>query len=161
MDSKVCTKCKQTKPVSEFYAGKKGVRFHCKECEKSASKSYYYNNTDKVIARVDQYRKENGRKKKPSTPEQVRAYQAVRMALADGTLVKPDKCELCRKVNHLHGHHWNGYSNPLDVVWLCPTCHHSVHGRGQHKVELVSVLYILRNMQVQASAVMYGEIGNE
>jgi hypothetical protein len=168
MNDKVCTKCKQTKPVSEFYAGKRGVRFQCKECEKSASKLYYYNNTDKVIARVDRYRKENGRKRKPGTPEQVRAYRMVKIAIKDGILVKPDECELCGKESHLHGHHWDGYNNPLKVIWLCPTCHHMAHGRGKGMVEgkrwmyaakianMVAIEYLVMRATREGCAVVSG-----
>lgn len=54
-----------------------------------------------------------------------RAHAAVRKAVRDGVLFKPESCEHCGRVGYIHGHHHNGYESgyELDVVWLCPRCH--------------------------------------
>lgn len=42
--TKLCTKCDQTKPVSEFYRlarAKDGLQYHCKVCQKGYVAAYY------------------------------------------------------------------------------------------------------------------------
>jgi hypothetical protein len=59
-------------------------------------------------------------------------YQAkskVRRALETGKLIKPDKCSYCKipnVISRLHGHH-ESYEKPLEVIWLCPSCHYKLH----------------------------------
>lgn len=60
-----------------------------------------------------------------------RARAAVKMALKAGVLVRPEMCLECGQAPKLgrdgrstiHAHHHAGYARPLDVVWLCPSCH--------------------------------------
>lgn len=81
---KTCTKCGETKPVSEFgqYAGKrKGLRSCCKVCHNSANAiwrankpgynaAYYKSNRDEILASQTVYREKNS--------EIIRAYDAAR-----------------------------------------------------------------------------------
>ena len=49
----------------------------------------------------------------------------VRKALKNGTLTRPDKCEMCRLSRPpLAGYHHNGWDDEhaLDVIWLCKSC---------------------------------------
>ncbi len=62
------------------------------------------------------------------------AHSAVRRALVAGTLIRPATCERCDEVptGHwpiLHAHHDN-YARPLQVRWLCRSCHKSGHVTG-------------------------------
>ncbi len=53
------------------------------------------------------------------------ARRALRQAVRKGKLVKPNTCQDCHTVvprTCLHGHH-HDYSRPLDVRWLCASCH--------------------------------------
>lgn len=44
-------------------------------------------------------------------------------AIQNGKLVRPDRCESCkRKRKHIEAHH-DDYAKPLDVRWLCRKCH--------------------------------------
>lgn len=55
----------------------------------------------------------------------VRARVAVWRALRSGSLVKPDRCARCGEhltANRIQGHHAD-YARPLDVEWLCQSCH--------------------------------------
>ncbi len=64
-------------------------------------------------------------------PEKHLAKTAVRVALKDGQLVKPDKCEMCEaNGKRLYGHH-QSYEKEwwLLVVWLCAKCHKWLHAR--------------------------------
>lgn len=55
------------------------------------------------------------------------ARSAVNNAIRDGRLTKPSKCEYCGiESSALTGHHYD-YSRPLDVEWLCSSCHAAAH----------------------------------
>jgi len=56
-----------------------------------------------------------------------RAHQEVSAAVRDGRLIAPDACELCGSAKYLNAHH-EDYARPLDVLWLCQSCHARVHG---------------------------------
>lgn len=50
------------------------------------------------------------------------ARSAVSVALRKGELKKPSRCTDCKTELQLQGHH-EDYDKPLDVIWLCQTCH--------------------------------------
>lgn len=67
--------------------------------------------------------------------EMKRAQQAVNRAVRRGELVRPDRCEDCYEIpwyfthsrhQSLCGHH-EDYSKPLEVIWLCSSCHAKRH----------------------------------
>lgn len=60
----------------------------------------------------------------PKTRKQVveRMHHAIRY----GRLVRPDHCERCGEKCYPDGHH-HDYSKPLDVEWLCRSCHIAHH----------------------------------
>ncbi len=70
-------------------------------------------------------------------PEKIRAQRMVINAVQRGRIEKPDACSCCGKNtpgNILHGHH-DDYSKPLEVDWLCASCHglrHSLFGKTLH-----------------------------
>lgn len=51
---------------------------------------------------------------------------AVFYAIRRGDLKKPVKCGQCHAKTLIFGHH-DDYSKPLDVRWLCRSCHQAVH----------------------------------
>lgn len=63
-------------------------------------------------------------------PESLRqmswAQQSCNRAIKSGKLNKPDRCERCGDGGKIIGHHHN-YSKPLDVLWLCCSCHGKEH----------------------------------
>ena len=60
-----------------------------------------------------------------SNPHRERAWRAVETAVANGTLIRPDRCR-CGRTARLVAHH-DDYSRPLDVLWLCGVCHRARH----------------------------------
>ena len=55
------------------------------------------------------------------------AHAAVRAALKRGDLIRPNICSDCGATSpSLHGHHAD-YSKPLEVEWLCASCHVTRH----------------------------------
>jgi rubrerythrin len=47
------------------------------------------------------------------------------IALEAGRLIKKP-CERCNSIHKVEGHH-EDYSKPLEVVWLCKSCHVARH----------------------------------
>ena len=66
--------------------------------------------------------------------EQLRgnAVAEVGKAIKEGRLTRPHTCELCGGDHYTQAHHWNGYDNPLDVWWLCFSCHGRLRGVIYH-----------------------------
>lgn len=62
--TKICSKCKIEKPVSEFHKDKNssdGYTYACKDCRNAKYKEYYYANPEKIKEKVRinrEYRKE-------------------------------------------------------------------------------------------------------
>jgi len=61
-----------------------------------------------------------------------KARQAVRYGLKNGKIVKPNECQVCSSGEELHAHH-DDYQKPLQVTWLCVTCHKKVHSKFFNK----------------------------
>lgn len=61
-----------------------------------------------------------------NNPEKFAAHRKVSQAVATGKLVKPKDCTICRRQTRLVGHHPD-YSKPLEVLWLCSSCHKLEH----------------------------------
>jgi len=57
-----------------------------------------------------------------------RAWNTVAVAIRTGELVPPIRCERCGKDAHLEAHH-DRYDKPLEVIWLCTSCHSQTHGK--------------------------------
>lgn len=55
------------------------------------------------------------------------SHAAVHEAIKNGVLVRPERCELCNWPDRtILAHHWD-YERPLDVEWVCPHCHSTIH----------------------------------
>ena len=64
---KVCTKCKEQKPLTAFRrqsSTKDGLKYYCKECDDRTAKRYYEKNKKKIIIKVTQWQKDNPTKVK-------------------------------------------------------------------------------------------------
>lgn len=59
-------------------------------------------------------------------PDKKRAQRLVQEAIKKGQLV-PQPCKCGVSEDKVHGHHHKGYTNPLDVEWLCHECHVKAH----------------------------------
>lgn len=59
--------------------------------------------------------------------EKFRAKAKVRNAIKYGRLVRPSKCEAklacCMGDGKIEAHH-SDYARPLDVIWVCKSCHY-------------------------------------
>lgn len=69
--------------------------------------------------------------KKETPIEAKKAGYEVRRAVAKGVLTRPNCCSVCHVIpgidqygrNGIEAHHHKGYDSPLDVQWLCMSCH--------------------------------------
>ena len=133
---KQCFKCKDTKPLSEFYAHSRMADGHvnkCKECNKidvvknRLKKLEYYHNYDRNRAKLTP-RKISASKRnfwsKIVSPDKYKARIKIGNAVRRGK-IKRLPCENCGNEN-TEAHHTD-YSKPLEVRWLCPKCHHAEH----------------------------------
>ncbi len=59
-------------------------------------------------------------------PERIKANTMVRGAIKRQALHQRNECQCCGSGDRIIGHH-EDYSRPLDVVWLCSSCHAKVH----------------------------------
>lgn len=57
------------------------------------------------------------------------AHALVTRAIKEGRLVRPQRCEKCGKRRKTVAHH-EDYSKPLEVKWLCYSCHRSWHAEN-------------------------------
>lgn len=145
---KTCFKCSQNKHLSEFYKHpqmKDGHLNKCKDCTRKDTISNrnknieYYREYEKkrsdlphrVQARREYAKTEKGRnagnraKKRYilRNPEKTQAHRKLNNSLRSKKITKPSHCECCGKHSkRIEGHH-EDYTKPLDVEWLCPSCH--------------------------------------
>ncbi len=61
-----------------------------------------------------------------ANPEKRAAHVLLGSAIKRGDVEKPDVCQECGAGGRIHGHH-EDYSKPLEVDWLCATCHAKRH----------------------------------
>lgn len=141
---KTCPKCKEEKPLRDFYKFKGGRRStYCKPCE-IARVDEYQQNSEKRREYFKKYQKEYigrpyvkfKRKRKRTTPAGYimnAARSKVSRAKAAGIISPPETCEFptCEFCNRekLLAHHYLGYrkENWLDVKWVCPKHHRLIH----------------------------------
>jgi hypothetical protein len=151
--NKQCAGCGVPKPLTAFYrqaAGTFGTSPQCKECRLT-----YFRATQ------DDYRKRKSARRKVSSaspaeaarvrraaanyaakyPEKAKAKRLIRDAIVRGEIAVPQFCSQCGSsgvrprhgARAIQGHH-DDYTRPLDVRWLCHSCHADVHwkDRGAH-----------------------------
>lgn len=135
---KTCKKCLVSKDRGDFYAHKMmgdGLLSFCKECVKERIAAH----RDRNIERIRDY--DRGRyRTNPHRQQQLKelamqsnkdqakrkAHYLTGNAVRDGRLVRPDHCSICSRECKPEAHH-DDYSNPLDVRWMCRSCHRRHH----------------------------------
>ena len=139
-----CPRCK----INE----KKNNCSYCKNCLVLNSREYRINNLEKCRYSYNKYNRthkdqrsnyykkwyaENGRNRavgwqeairewQKNNPEKVKAREKVNNAIRSGKIIKPINCSKCNRETRLSGHHFD-YSKPLEVIWLCGSCHKKIH----------------------------------
>ena len=147
-----CRVCGESKLTTEYYpqqVKKDRSSGECKECtckrvrQNRNDKAEYYRSYDRMRYRESDERKAHCHAAGKRTPMSVRvekqrqkrksdgylrhnARQKVSRAIAKGQLKKHDECFFCGASDGLQAHH-HDYSKPLDVFWLCTSCHGKLH----------------------------------
>ena len=152
---KTCTKCHEKQPLDSFHnhkTGKNGLSSICKSCKSDVDREYrkrpyaikkerersrlredHYGiakkwteeNRGKVNASIRRYKQKNIQKTKASS--------ILSNEIAFGRIAKPRRCSLCSKIKPLDGHH-HDYDKPLDVTWLCRSCHKAIHSKYANEI---------------------------
>lgn len=91
-----------------------------------------YHKRPEVLARKLWHQKNRLLDPKEKEKDAVRAY--TRKKIKEGIIIKSSTCEKCGSEKNIHGHH-DDYSRPLDIRWLCQSCHFSFHKGAQGKRE--------------------------
>lgn len=120
LTEKRCGRCAETLPVDAFNKDRSranGLQSFCRECQKG---NYTRGeNRQKALERSARYRAEN--------PEKIRAQKKVWQEIKMGRMTR-GMCEQCGKQG-TDAHHYRGYDKPLDVQWLCRSCHVNLEPR--------------------------------
>jgi hypothetical protein len=146
---KICSRCGQKKPLSEFNrrsSSPDGHRPECRDCQhkdyrryyhegggRENAARYYFENKAQLQVRWREYaRTRRGKaailraaRNRGYDPVKAAAYRAVHRAIANGILTRPIECDLCGAPGPTEAHHHNGYEREhhLDVIFLCRECH--------------------------------------
>lgn len=117
-------------------SAKKWRDSHKKECYEASIK-WQHDNRDRVneLSR-ERNATENGRmlrierEKRYAEKHRVKrlAKDAIHNAIKAGKMTRPELCSNCGVVSKIEGHHFD-YSKPLEVIWLCETCHTAKHSK--------------------------------
>lgn len=122
MKEKYCSRCKAVGTEMVNHAkGRDGTQYYyCRECNTSQARRY----------RETKKGKENIYRAVYKSIDKLRYKQDARLLVRDavfsGLLSKPVVCEHCCIEKKLNAHH-EDYSKPLQVLWLCVSCHFARH----------------------------------
>jgi hypothetical protein len=145
---KTCSKCGAEKPATdEFFRHEKRahgpqLRAQCRRCDVADqlrrdatrvidpkaraqwTRHYYEAHPEMMAEKRARYR--------DAHPDRNRAVSSLGSAVRRGKVSKPIHCERCGSDRPLQGHH-EDYTRPLDVEWLCSSCHvrHHIHVRQE------------------------------
>lgn len=148
MQTKLCNKCDQIKPISKFAkrkASNDGLQCYCKECKNEIRKQWYKNNIDYRRKYGQQYRKNNieyiKQYRKQNYKDNTDYYKNYNYKLNFGNnrnkVLKRDnyKCIECGNSKDLLVHHRDGKgkgfkiknNNLNNLITLCRGCHSILH----------------------------------
>lgn len=117
----ICIKCKKENvPLVKTSKTKNRQYFLCRECNTLKSKKYRMTVSGKDKAYKSSYKSQKIHKL------ETRARQLVRYYLNKGEIIKPNICSVCSLNKKIYAHH-HDYTKPLEVKWLCRSCHADIH----------------------------------
>ena len=124
-DGKRCARCKRVLPRQNFnrcLTSSDGLQAYCRQCQAAA------NSLRCRSPRFRQRRRELQRRRRArgSRGWTKTAHRAVAVAIARGVLTRAAACEECGRQGPTQGHH-RDYAAPLEVEWLCASCHSRRH----------------------------------
>ena len=154
---KICRKCGEAKDLSQFYKHGQMEDGHlnfCISCKKSDAGEYRNANLERIkeydrkrgrtewhkgrskiyreklmAGNPEEYksmRKQTVKKHREKFREKNLARVILNNAVRDGNILKPEHCGICGGKAKLEAHHFD-YSKPLEVIWVCDSCHKGIH----------------------------------
>lgn len=144
-EEKQCRGCQDLQPLDNYYKHSAMLGGHlnyCKKCVKNRVRQHRENNLDKIQA-YDRGRAalphrrallQSLKDRHKADPLKLKAHRTTSNAIRDGKLIRPPSCSQCGKQCAPEAHH-HDYSMPLDVIWLCRSCH-CRHHRNQAIIAL-------------------------
>lgn len=140
--TKICAKCCLSLPLNSFgkqKMGKNGLRSRCREChdEDNKSKVMVCPQCDKTFRGQPQVMfcshscasKERKATSNITIQEKAIAVNLLNRMIAEHPELRPTQCSLCGCTSSLVDAHHKDYHLPYKVVWLCRSCHQSIHYR--------------------------------
>lgn len=138
--SKECKCCGETKPSEEFRKRKDsidGLHGSCRICSSKRDRRWQRDNREKTAESSKRWSSKNKEKvnaiamrKRKNNPERYAVYNIVNNAIRSGKLIR-QSCEECGNADKIQAHH-DDYLKPLDVRWLCQSCHTDVHRKHRN-----------------------------
>lgn len=127
METKICTKCKLEKPITEFNNNKyksDGKQSECKECHKLLCTNYYNRNK--------QHYRDNSRRKRKKIYDYLNNIKSVGCYLCnEKDIACLDFHHLDSKydqVSHMQTHSMKLINDEIDkCIVLCSNCHRKLH----------------------------------
>ena len=96
------------------------IRERKKIYQKQYAQKHYIEYRQKIIEYQKQYAKKY--------PSKARARGIVKNHIKYGKIKRPTICSCCNRKDVIHAHH-EDYSKPLEIIWLCASCHRLLHKR--------------------------------
>ncbi len=123
-----CKKCKRANYMREWYRKKspeerrEHVARRDADLVRARDRARYEKDKEKRLGLLA------ARKKKHRM-----ATKALNNAVQSGRIIRPDTCSECGAIGvKITGHH-EDYDRPLEVVWLCYSCHGRRHRKADHE----------------------------
>lgn len=155
---KKCFKCLSVKPRSEFYRHplmKDGLLGKCRECaRKDAAKRVESLSRDpewvererarcrlktakaRAAGKIKQTPNENKQAWRKRNHFKSKAHNIAKRAVGAGKIERIETCEHCLSSPATDMHHFD-YSRPIDVVFVCKSCHGILHRK--HKTVPIGI----------------------
>lgn len=124
--TKICPKCNEEKSLKTGFWMVYGRNYasYCKKCSRifgrKSDKEYQ---RKKRSANPEKKLKEN-REYREKYPERYSAQKRISADIVSGK-IKKQPCVICG-IKPAYAHH-EDYSKPLEIIWLCPSCHKRRH----------------------------------
>jgi hypothetical protein len=148
---KLCTGCNLILPRSEFYERSDGsIVWQCKKCSIKQSTKWIkahqetirenhrlclIKNREKNPELYDNINKAWKEKNKERVSISSHASGKVRRAINKGILIKSTVCQKCKKTNCKIEAAHTDYSDPLNVLWLCVSCHRKLDYKNPKTIQ--------------------------
>lgn len=85
-----------------------------------------YTVNERWLIHIEKNHTQNNKKWRANNPQKAKAHSIVNEAIRTAKLVKPSKCSCCNLEKEVQAHH-EDYEKPLQIIWLCSTCHSNLH----------------------------------